>query len=225
MKTVFYGGAFDPIHSGHIRVALAAQQALAIERVLFAPNSHPPHKFRQAASYEDRAQMVSLAVASHAGMELCRAESPESLAARGREFGYSVETVEHLLAGACAQDSLSFLIGADAFADIAKWWRADELLPMCEFIVVSRPGFALEHALEALPLSLRGAEFTRSERESASYRVTTARGGGVTLHLLDGLATPESSTEARERARKHEDVSAITGRDVAQYIRARSLYC
>ena len=63
MKTAIFGGTFDPIHSAHLIVAREAADAFSLDRVLFIPSSHPPHK-GALVPYEDRYRMVELACAA-----------------------------------------------------------------------------------------------------------------------------------------------------------------
>ncbi|MBI3406063.1 MAG: adenylyltransferase/cytidyltransferase family protein, partial [Acidobacteria bacterium] len=91
-RVALFGGTFDPVHVGHLAVAMAAQRRFRLDQVHFVPCGRPPHKLKQElAPYLDRYAMVSLAVAEHLHFYASRLEAGEDLA--GRHIHYSVETV------------------------------------------------------------------------------------------------------------------------------------
>ncbi len=98
---------------------------------------------------------------------------------------YSIDTVRRLKASLKKADRLFFLIGIDAFRDIAKWHEARALLAECEFVVASRPGYSLRDVAEALPEELRPAAAVTKpfHKQPASGDLVLP---GVTLHLLRG---------------------------------------
>ncbi len=130
MPIAIFGGTFDPIHNAHLRVAREAADAFAIDRVLFIPAAHPPHKPGQTTeSFEHRYRMVQLACAADARFEPSRIEE-------GPGPSYSILTIEKLRV---RDPEPYFLIGADAFAEIDKWNRWREVVARVRFIVVTRP--------------------------------------------------------------------------------------
>jgi nicotinate-nucleotide adenylyltransferase len=157
MRTAIFGGTFDPIHSAHLVVAHEAAEAFALDRVLFIPAANPPHK-EAGAPYEDRFNMVELACAADPRF------LPSPLEA-GREKSYSIHTIERLLTPG---ETLFFIIGADAFADIRSWRRWEDVVQNVEFIVVTRPG----HVYDSPP--------------------------GARVWRLETIALPVSSSEIRQ---------------------------
>lgn len=133
MRIALFGGTFDPIHNAHLTVAREALIRCGLDQVLFIPNAIPPHKLNLAITpYADRFRMVELACAGQAGFVASRMEE------EARQ-SYSIHTIERVRAER-PEDELSFLIGADAFAEIATWYRWRDALALVEFIVVTRPG-------------------------------------------------------------------------------------
>lgn len=134
MRIAIFGGTFDPIHSAHLTVAREAVKQVGLDRVLFVPAAHPPHKSGSTeAGYEDRYRMLELA---------CRDDpvfSPSRLEEEDRK-SYSILTIEKLRAALAPQDEIFFLIGADAFAEITTWYRWEDVVRQATFIVVTRPG-------------------------------------------------------------------------------------
>jgi nicotinate-nucleotide adenylyltransferase len=134
LKIAIFGGTFDPIHRAHLEVARAAARECSLDRVLFIPASHPPHKNAgTAAPYEDRYRMVQLACQDQPLFEPSRLEA-------GRQKSYSIDTIERVKAALAPDDELFFLIGADAFSEVGTWYRCEDVIGSVEFIVVARPG-------------------------------------------------------------------------------------
>jgi len=167
-----FGGTFDPIHNAHLQIARAAADRFGLTKVLFVPGSNPPHKPAGAAApWEDRVCMAELACAVDPRFEVSRVEAPNA----GQTRSYSILTIEKLKAAGF--DPLSFLIGADAFAEIRTWYRWKEVVAAVEFIVVTRPGLnpdwnvppdAIVHELGGLDLPVSSSEVRRQLMENAS---------------------------------------------------------
>lgn len=134
LRLAIFGGTFDPIHEAHLAIARGAAVHLALDRVLFVPASHPPHKAGVThAAYEDRVRMAELACAGDPRFEVSRLEE-------GTRRSYSIDTIEKLRTRLSPGDELFFVIGADAFAEIETWRRWRDVAAAVQFLVVSRPG-------------------------------------------------------------------------------------
>jgi nicotinate-nucleotide adenylyltransferase len=134
MKLALFGGTFDPIHNAHLSLARLAAEQFHLDRVLFVPAFHPPHKAGITyAPYEDRVRMAELACRDQPQFEVSRIEE-------GTARSYSIDTIERLRGGLAPGDELYFLIGADAFAEIRTWHRWRDVARSVGFLVVSRPG-------------------------------------------------------------------------------------
>ena len=130
------GGTFDPVHAGHVDTALAARQALALDRVILMTSHIPPHRpVQPVASAYHRFAMAALAVNGVDGLEAWDME----LSAHGPT--YTADTLARLHAEGLRPSQIFFITGADAFADIATWSRYPHVLDMAHFVVVSRPGY------------------------------------------------------------------------------------
>ncbi len=179
MKTAIFGGTFDPIHNGHLTIARAAVSRWALERVLFVPAGRPPHKAGATnAEYEHRYRMVELACAGQPDFEASRLEA-------GTENSYSIETIEKVRAGLAPGETLYFLIGADAFAEIRTWRRWRDVVDSVEFLVVTRPGHEYEPPQGA---RVQRLEDMRLDVSSSTIRRALALGksvDGVPASVLD----------------------------------------
>jgi nicotinate-nucleotide adenylyltransferase len=221
MNIALFGGTFDPIHLGHMAVARAAQQRFQLGRVYFVPAYVPPHKLRQPiTSFEHRYAMVALATAGEKSFVASLLESPEQDC---RDANYTIDTVRRFKKTLGKSDRLFFLIGIDAFLDIAKWREAEALLKETEFIVVSRPGFSLAEVGAALPEGLRPSqEVARAMRRQPAVGDIVLP--GATIHLLKGVAEKVSATQIRNAAGKGRPLDQLVGPQVAEYIRKQGLY-
>jgi len=231
MNLGFFGGTFDPIHRGHIALARAAQERCKLGRVLFVPANVPPHKQRQPLSaFAHRFAMIALATAEEKDFVPSLLEAPEDSSAVVRKEkaktekpNYTIDTVQRLKQSMKKTDKLFLLIGIDAFADIAKWHRAEELFRECCFVVASRPGFSLADVANALPESLRPRqEVTRPFHKQAATGDLVLN--GVTIHLLDKVYQPISSTTIREAAAAGKPITRFVDPAVVDYIKKMGLY-
>jgi len=226
MNIGLFGGSFDPIHRGHIALAQAAMRRYSLRQVLFMPASIPPHKQKQPLTpFVHRYAMVVLATQGEKQFVPSLLEAPEELQQEGAKnaANYSIDTVWRIKARLRKSDRLFFLIGIDAFRDIAKWHEPRALLGECEFVVASRPGYSLRDVAEALPEDLRPpAALTRP------FRKQPAEGDlvlpGVTLHLLEGVHQNISATTIRAAAAQGKPLGRWLDARVAEYIKKTGLY-
>jgi nicotinate-nucleotide adenylyltransferase len=223
MNVALFGGTFDPVHLGHLAVARAAQQRFDLGRIYFVPADVPPHKTGQAiTAYEHRYAMLALATAGEKSFVPSTLESPQVRPARGGA-NYTVDTVRRFRQALKPSDRLFFLIGIDAFVEIASWREPQALLRACEFIVVSRPGFSLADLGKALPEGLRPpAEVLAALQKHAAVGDVVLP--GATLHLLPGVASKVSATQIRNAARTGRRLQSLVSPAVAEYIKKIGLY-
>ena len=232
MNIGFFGGTFDPIHRGHLALARAARERCKLSRILFVPADVPPHKQGQPLSaFPHRYAMIALATAQEKDFIPSMLEAPQDLDAGGPGKGktrvakpnYTIDTVRRLKQSCKQADRLFLLIGIDAFADITNWHQAEALFRECEFIVASRPGYSLADVANALPASLRPRqEVTRPFQKQAATGDLVLK--GVTIHLLDEVYQPISSTTIREAAAAGKPLTRFVEPAVADYIKKTGLY-
>ena len=138
-------------------------------------------------------------------------------------FSYTIDTLERLSKGLKKSDRLFFLIGIDAFMDVAKWHRAEDVLRFCDFIIASRPGFSLADVARALPAALQP-----SASVMKPFAKNAARGefvlAGVRLHLLDKVNVNVSATAVRKAAASKRALNKYVSPSVADYINKTGLY-
>ena len=209
MRIAFFGGTFDPIHRGHLCVASAAAGAFSLDRVLFAPVALQPLKTdTPIASFADRLKMVALALADPATRNLQPATCNFLVSSidRPRPDGKPNYTAHTLAALALEYpaEALFVLTGADSFLDLRRWHSPERLLGLAEWIVVSRPAFALIEE-QLAPLALTPAERAR-------------------VHLLTTVHEDVSATQLRRSLRAGDPCAALLPPAVAAYIQTHHLY-
>jgi len=232
MDIGLFGGTFDPIHRGHLALALAARERCKLSRILFVPANIPPHKQAQPLSaFAHRYAMIALATGQEKDFTPSLLEAPEDFEsgtprkekARAEVPNYTIDTVKRLKPSLKKADRLFLLIGIDAFADIAKWHQAEMLFRECEFVVASRPGFSLADVANALPASLRPRqEVTRPFHKQAAAGDLVL--SGVTIHLLNEVYQPVSSTAIRQAVAAGKPLGRFVEPSVADYIKKMGLY-
>jgi len=232
MNIGLFGGTFDPIHKGHLALARAARERCKLARILFVPADVPPHKQQQPLSaFAHRYAMIALATAEEKDFVPSLLEAPEDFdggapgkgKTRVAKPNYTIDTVRRLKQSFKNADRLFLLIGIDAFDEIAKWHQAEALFGECEFVVASRPGFSLADVANALPESLRPRqEVTKPFHKQAATGDLVLK--GTTIHLLDEVYQPISSTSIREAAAAGKPLGRFLEPAVAEYIKKMGLY-
>ena len=243
MKLGLFGGTFDPIHRGHIALAQAAREKFALSRILFVPAHIPPHKQKQPLSaFAHRYAMVALATAAEKAFVPSLLEAPtEILPAPSKAVSitktstsktsgqapaaanYTIDTVRRLKQSLKKIDQVYFLIGIDAFRDIAQWHEAEALFSECEFIVASRPGYSLADVANSLPEKLRPAAHVTKPFEKQPARGDLVL-NGATIHVLDSVHQPISATAIREAVAAGKPLGKFLDPSIADYIKKTELY-
>src|ERR1051326_4556521 len=197
MNVAIFGGTFDPVHRGHLAVARAAQRAFKLGLIYFVPADVPPHKQRQPITpYAHRYAMLALALRGEKKFVPSLIEAPPSHLSKTSQGGaparpnYTIDTVRRFKKTLAKDDRLFFLLGIDMFKDIDTWHKPEELMREVELIVVSRPGYRLP-----------------------------ATGDMNTVHLLDGVAEPVSSTKSRAALATGRVPKGMLDAAVVEYIR------
>jgi nicotinate-nucleotide adenylyltransferase len=137
------GGSFDPVHEGHIALAQAALETFSLDEVRFMPCAQQALKEHAPATAKDRCAMLRLALANHPQFTLdCR-----EIYRGGKTYTY--DTLMALRAEE-PEATFWFIIGMDSAQSFSKWYRAEALPGLCEFILFDRPGIS-ESTVPAVP--------------------------------------------------------------------------
>ncbi len=126
------GGTFNPIHHGHLRLALELYERLDLAKVLLIPSAHPPHRAQPSVSSQRRLEMVQAAIKGVEGL------SVDDRELRRQRPSYTIDTLKSL-----REDypycSLCLILGMDAFLGLPSWHKWEQLITLAHFIVVRRP--------------------------------------------------------------------------------------
>lgn len=217
--TGFFGGAFDPVHRGHLQAAAALRGRLGLQKLWLLPCAQSPFpRSAPPAPAKLRLQWLRLATQQRGGLGVCGLELQ-----RGGP-SYTVDTMRILRERLGAPPV--FAVGSDAFAAIAKWREPRALLGLCNIAVLSRPARGAARKLaECLP-----AELARDFEFAANGNQARHRSGGTWLRRIVIAPLDISSTQVRRRIGRGEPVRCLLPAGVAdavlasgQYARAREL--
>lgn len=222
MRLAIFGGTFDPIHLGHVRIARHVTRMFKLDQTLFVTAARPPHK---AGSVKltppcDRHAMVALALRNE------KRFIPSNLELLSdHEKNYTVDTIARVGAGLNSSDELFFIMGADQFAELRTWRASDRLLDSVAFIVVSRPGLSFERILWKGGDKLKQALRPLSRIGRVARRGTDAISSRPpAVYLLPNLKINLSSTAIRARIAAGQSVQGWVDPAVADYIHKNRLY-
>jgi len=203
------GGTFDPIHYGHLDAAAAARASLDLDEVLFVPaHDQPLRTDEPRASGFHRFAMVTLAIADCAAY---RASDME-LVREGTSF--TIDTLRQLHAEGWIPSQIFFILGSDAFAEIATWREFPAVLDAANFVVIARPGTTLDAAAAKTP-ALRGRLRSPDETSGAS---------GTSIFLVEAHTRDVSSSSIRARLAARQPIDDLVPAAVARHIAAHHLY-
>ncbi|MFN0088164.1 MAG: nicotinate-nucleotide adenylyltransferase [Blastocatellia bacterium] len=209
-----YGGTFDPIHNGHLRVAEEIARAFDLDRILLVPAVVPPHKRKQAISSPfHRLSMLVLGTSDRPRffVSTTELEAPER--------PYTIETLGRLQSE-YADARLFFIMGADSFRDITMWREHERILTEYDCIVGMRPGVAHEDAAAHLARPARERVTDLRPRRNPSEAMLAA----PAVYLTDYVAIDLSSTDLRDAVARGESIHHLVPAPVADYIEKYRLY-
>ena len=190
------GGSLNPIHCGHLNMGRAALESGVVEQVLFLPSGNPPHKRTGLEDKRHRLAMVRLAVQGEACMDVCTEEIDRE------GVIYTVDTLT-ILREKMPGCRFHYLIGADTLRVLHTWRRAEDVIRLCAFLVIMRPG-------EDEALVLEAAERWREK--------------GADISFLPACMMDISSTEIRRRLASGCSLEGLVPAAVEAYIRENGLY-
>jgi nicotinate-nucleotide adenylyltransferase len=205
------GGTFDPVHFGHLRLAVEAAESCGLAQVRLIPAGTPPHRAPPVAPARHRLQMVRLAAAGCPGLVVDEREVSKTTPC------YTVETLAGLRAELGDAVPLCLILGMDQYLDLATWHRWRELFGFAHLVVAERPGFGGSPRPEG-PLAEEHA--ARAADDHRALRAAPA--GAIVRIAITALDISASGIRARLAARR--SVRYLLPDAVLDYIQANSLY-
>lgn len=209
-----FGGTFDPVHYGHLRLAQEAGDRLRLAEVRFIPAGSPPHRNAPGAAAAHRLAMARLAVADNDRFTVDDRE------VRRAGPGYTVDTLAELRAELGTQRPLALLMGADAFLDLATWHRWEALFDLAHIVVAYRPGFPVDTWQTRMPVPLAREYGARLARQPLAVHLAPA--GGVFVLPIAELDI--AATGIRHAVGEGMSPRYLLPDSVLRYIEAEQLY-
>lgn len=205
-KIGIFGGTFNPIHTGHIAMADAAYKQLKLEKVLFMPAKNPPHKTNQEVTDETmRYDMCCLATSAYDYFEV----SDFELKREGLSYSaITLTLLQEIFAKQYGADKFEiyFIIGADSFYDIEKWYKPEIVLANCNLVVAPRSDERQEKT------SLKAHKSYLSNKYNAQ------------ISLLKAALVNVSSSAIRASFKEKTPLKDFLNEDVYNYICEAKLY-
>ncbi|MCB4360195.1 nicotinate-nucleotide adenylyltransferase [Quatrionicoccus australiensis] len=207
-----FGGTFDPVHFGHLRLAEESIGHLGLGGVRWIPAGQPPHRGAPQVTAAQRLEMVRRSTAGNARFSVDASEVEAAAPS------YTIHTLERLRRELGSAQSLVLLVGADAFAGLASWHRWRDILALAHIAVSHRPGFPVEMA--SLPAEL-ASEFNARRLSDVAGLKASASGAIVTFAMTQ-LAI--SATQIRKLLANDLSARYLLPDAVLDYIQTNSLY-
>lgn len=192
-----FGGTFNPIHIGHLMIAELALEAFDLERVIFVPSSHPPHKDSDVIDAVYRYEMTAAAVSDNPRFTISDVE----LKREGPS--YTIDTIKHFHTVYGEDKTYYFIAGTDTIQDLPNWKYINELLPLCHFIGAIRPDGSdeIDNIIEYF------GELGKNR-----------------IHRLIVPMMKLSATDLRSRLRENRTIRYMVPKAVVNYIKEHNIY-
>lgn len=201
MTIVLYGGSFDPVHLGHIKVSLSAGAQLKAKEIILIPAKKSPLKAHSPVAQDnDRLKMAELATKDYDKLTVSDFEL------RQKKQKFTIETVRHFKSILPDDTNLCWLIGADSIKEIDHWYKIEELIDECRLCTMYRGG-------------VEKPDYTKFIHKWGKKRVARMQNNILRTPQID-----ISSTEIREKIYLGQDVTEMLDPKVYQFIKDNRLY-
>ena len=220
MRIGLFGGTFNPIHFGHLRVAVEVKEGFELNELILIPAALPPHKMPgEVVDAADRLKMLKGAIEDTPGLKLSDVELKRS------GPSYTIDTV-NFFKDSLSEDSQIYLImGMDAFLEIDTWKSYDELLTQISLIVINRPNVISDQSvygwevMEEYLKSKISSEYIFSKSQSCYMRPEKQP-----IYVYEVTILDISSTKIRELIKRGRSIEYLVPQKVADFINSKGLY-
>ncbi len=209
MSVALFGGTFNPIHFGHLKLATELAELLQVQRMRILPCAIPPHRELPDASAEQRLAMLNLAIDQESVLE------SDDLELRRATPSYSIETVRLVRQEIGDQVPLFLCLGMDSLTNLDSWHHWQKLLDYCHIVVCPRPGWEI-------PTQGQLASWiSQFQCDDLSLLNKTPAGQ---LYICDLSMLELSSSKIRASIKQGVNIDNMTPEPVVKYIKLHSLY-
>lgn len=206
---IIFGGSFDPVHNGHLQVAVELSEFFGGHRVDLLPCKKPVHKSESTLTSDQRLMILKAALLGEPALGLdCR-----EIAREGPS--YSVDTLKEL--GSTNDDPVVMAIGTDSALSLESWYQSDEFSQLCNLVVLKRPGF--DDTDLCVRLECSGFEVVSGE----APELRSTKAGLVTIIPVTQLEI--SSSEIRTRIAQNLSIKYLVPNAVREIICDNHFYC
>ncbi len=202
------GGTFNPIHHGHLRLALELYERLDLAQVRLLPSAHPPHREQPTVSSQQRLEMVQAAIAGVKGLNLDDREL------RRQGPSYMVDTLSSLRDDYPHQP-LCLILGMDAFMGLPHWHQWEQLITLAHLLVVRRPE-------TAMPQGQFMQDFLKAHQANCFEELRKQSSGTIWMEKIPALAI--SATQIRRLIAAGKNPRYLLPRAVLDIINTHQLY-
>jgi nicotinate-nucleotide adenylyltransferase len=205
-----FGGTFNPIHHGHLRIAQEITEAVNLSQVKFIPSANPPHKTQPQVSAKQRAEMVQLAIQDNPLFSLDTRE----LGRTGPS--YTIDTLKSLRSEH-SEATFCLMIGTDAFAHFDQWHDWQSILNYCHLILVPRPNTTSTLTFNPTLTAVLAQHGTQDMAQLHQHKY-----GCILRQTVTALDI--SSSHIRTLIAQHKSPIYLTPRPVLHYLQQYHLY-
>ncbi len=202
-----YGGSFDPVHIGHLRIAEDIREDYNLSKIVFIPAYHSPLKPGSRASAEDRIKMLQIAIKDNPYFEIDDLEIKRG----GKSF--TIDTVQYY------REKLKynpvFILGTDAFLSLHKWKRPKSLLKITNFLVVGRGRDHFYNVKDYIQEYFPNVKLTTDKKIDVK---------NTKVYFFDSRRLDISSTEIRDRIKEKKSIKYLVIPEIEDYIIKNKLY-
>ncbi len=219
MQIGLFGGTFNPVHLGHLKVAQEVKQRFGLDLIQIIPSAIPPHKNKEGmADAADRLEMARLAFKEEDGFIISDVEL------RRKGPSYTVDTVRHFKSLQPANTILYLIMGVDAFLEIDTWMSFKELFQLLPLIIISRfsKGSVVNPTKDDIDSVINMNicdKYTFSKSRQCYHHKTN-----FPIHILNISPINISSTNIRECIKNHVSIDSMVPTCVKEYIENKGLY-
>ncbi len=216
-KIAFYGGSFDPLHNGHLTIAVKLSELFELDEFVFVPAFHAPHK---------KDKNPTLAFHRYAMLALATNDEPNIIISRieldAPEKPYTYETLSRLKTE-LPDAQIFFVMGADSWTEITTWREWETVLTLTNIIVVTRPDY--EIGFSHITSDIRERIIDLRNDTYQENKGQTTKDKGQRIYITDAVQLDISATEIRREIKENNpDWRKQVPVEVAKYIKKYDLY-